>query len=65
MYVHVYECKVIYVIHVYECKVICVHCTYTFMIVNVCMYIVQTRLRLYSSTTTLHFSAPQSALRCR
>ena len=44
-------------IHVYECKVMYVHCTYTFMIVNMCMYIVQTRLRLYSSTTTLHFSS--------
>ncbi len=33
------------------------HCTHTFMIVNMCMYIVQTRLRLYSSTTTLHFSS--------
>ena len=44
-------------IHVYECKVMYVNCTYMFMIVNVCMYIVQTRLRLYSSTTTLHFSS--------
>ncbi len=44
-------------IHVYECKVLYVHCTYTFMIVNMCMYIIQTRLRLYSSTTTLHFSS--------
>ncbi len=48
-------------IHVYECKVMYVHCTYTvtvtFMIVNMCMYIVQTRLRLYSSTATLHFSS--------
>ena len=44
-------------IHVYECKVMYVHCTYTFMIVNMCMYTVQTRLRLYSSTTTLHFSS--------
>ncbi len=34
-----------------------VHCTYTFMNVNICMYIVQTRLRQYSSTTTLHFSS--------
>ncbi len=43
----------------YECKVMYVHCTYTFMLVNMCMYIVQTqtRLRLYSSTTTLHFSS--------
>jgi hypothetical protein len=46
-------------IHVYECKFMHVHCTvtYTFMIVNKCMYIVHTRLRLYSSTTTLHFSS--------
>ena len=42
-------------IHVYECKVMYVHCTYTFMIVNMCMYIVQTVTRLYSSTITLHF----------
>ncbi len=26
------------------------------VIVNMCMYIVQSLLRLYSSTTTLHFS---------
>ena len=44
-------------IHVYECKVMYVHYTYTIMIVNMCMYIVQTRLRLYSSTTTLYFSS--------
>jgi hypothetical protein len=44
-------------IHVYECKVMYVHCAYTFMIVKTCMYIVQTRLRLYSFTTTLHFSS--------
>ncbi len=43
--------------HLYECKVMYVHCTYTFMIVNMCMYIEQPRLRLYSSTTTLHFSS--------
>ncbi len=42
-------------IHVYECKVIYAHCTYTFMIVNMCMYIVQTRLRLYSSSGTLPY----------
>ena len=49
-------------IYVYECKVMYVHCTYTFMIVNMCMYIVQTRLRLYSSTTTLHFSSGLTSL---
>ncbi len=42
-------------IHVYECKVMYVHCTYTVMIVNMCMYIVQTRLRLY---TELHNHNP-------
>ena len=30
-----------------------VHCTYTFMNVNICVDMVQTRL--YSFTTTLHF----------
>ena len=35
--------------------VVYVHCTYTFMTVNMCMYIVQTHL--YSSTITLHFSS--------
>ena len=49
-------------IHVYECKVMYVHCTYAFMIVNMCMYIVQTRLRLYSSTATLNFSSDPISL---
>ncbi len=30
-------------VQVYECEVMYVHCTYTIMIVNMCMYIVQTR----------------------
>ncbi len=37
-----------------------VHSTYTFMNVNICMYIVQTRL--YSFTTTLHFPSGSISL---
>ncbi len=40
-------------IHVYECKYMYVPGTHTFMTISICMYIVQTRL--YRFTTTLHF----------
>ena len=47
-------------IHVYECQVMYVHCTYMFTTVIMCMYIVQTRL--YSSAITLHFPSGQISL---
>ncbi len=53
-YIHVYVLLV--------CKGMYLHCTYMFMIVNMGMYIVHTRLRLYSSTATLRFSSGQISL---
>ena len=44
MYIHVYD-----YIHMY------IHCTYTFIIVYICIYIVQARL--YCFKTTIHFSS--------
>ena len=55
--VHTHSCINIFVctwyIHVHELIYLYVDGTYTFMNVNICMHIVQTRL--YSFTTTLHF----------
>ncbi len=45
MYMNIYKC--ITCIHVYECKDRYVHCIYTFIIVNMCMSIVQTHLSMY------------------
>ena len=56
MYIHVHEITMFvrtWFIHVHALIALYVQGTYMFINVNVCMYMVQTRL--YSITTTLHF----------
>jgi hypothetical protein len=44
-------------IHVYECQVMYLHCTYKFMIVNMCMYIIVVQIPIRSEVS--FHSSPQ------